>query len=97
MHVDDPDWNSRVGAPRAVDASRPAAWDDTADVVIVGLGGAGICAAIEALQQGASVIAIDRFEGGGATRMSGGVFYGGGGTRYQKEAGIADDVEVLAR
>ncbi len=97
MHVDDPDWNSRVGAPRAVDASRPAAWDDAADVVIVGLGGAGICAAIEALQQGASVIAIDRFEGGGATRMSGGVFYGGGGTRYQKEAGIADDVEQMYR
>jgi len=97
MNADDPSWNSRVGAPGTLDTSGPVSWDDAADVVIVGLGGAGICAAIEALQQGASVIAIDRFEGGGATRMSGGVFYGGGGTRYQKEAGVDDDVEQMYR
>ena len=42
-------------------------WTDEADIVIVGLGGAGISAALEALDAGASVIAIDRFSGGGAT------------------------------
>lgn len=95
MHADDPDWNSRVGAPLASSDPDAFPWDDSADVVVVGLGGAGICAALEALHQGASVIAIDRFEGGGATRMSGGVYYGGGGTRYQKEAGVDDSVEEM--
>ncbi len=32
-------------------------WDDSADVVVVGLGGAGACAAIEAADQGAEVLA----------------------------------------
>lgn len=95
MNVDDPDWNSRVGAPVSLATPDDTRWDDAADVVIVGLGGAGICAALEALHRGASVIAIDRFDGGGATRMSGGVYYGGGGTRYQQEAGIEDTVQAM--
>ena len=70
-------------------------WTDEADIVIVGLGGAGISAALEALDAGASVIAIDRFSGGGATAMSGGVFYSGGGTRYQTAAGVEDSVEEM--
>jgi 3-oxo-5alpha-steroid 4-dehydrogenase len=95
MNADDPAWHSRVAAPLGAIAPEAFPWDDSADVVIIGLGGAGICAALEALDQGASVVAIDRFEGGGATRMSGGVFYGGGGTRYQKEAGVEDSVEAM--
>ncbi len=55
-------------------------WQASADVVVVGFGGAGACAAIEAVDQGASVIAIDRYEGGGATAISGGIVYMGGGT-----------------
>ena len=42
-------------------------WDDEADVVVVGFGGAGACAALEAAQHGASVLVLDRFHGGGAT------------------------------
>lgn len=86
-----PHWFSRVEAPIAHSGS----WDDEADIVIVGLGGAGVCAAIEALDAGASVIAIDRFAGGGATRMSGGIHYAGGGTRQQNEAGVADDPDNM--
>lgn len=94
MKTDDPNWHSRVEAPVAL-AEAAADWHDSADVVIIGLGGAGVCAALEALDSGASVIAIDRFTGGGATRMSGGVYYAGGGTRYQKEAGVRDDPEQM--
>lgn len=65
-------------------------WDQEADVVVVGFGGAGACAAIEAREQGASVIAIDRFAGGGATAFSGGIIYAGG-TRHQRDAGFDDD------
>jgi 3-oxo-5alpha-steroid 4-dehydrogenase len=65
------------------------AWDETVDVLVVGFGGTGACAAIEAADQGASVLAVDRFTGGGATEASGGVYYGGG-TRFQREAGFDD-------
>ena len=57
---------------------------------MVGLGGAGVCAALEALERGVKVTAVDRFGGGGATAMSGGVYYGGGGTRQQQQAGFQD-------
>lgn len=93
VQSDDPHWHSQVQPPLVTshgEANR-GDWADEADVVIVGLGGAGVCAAIEALDAGASVIAIDRFRGGGATRMSGGVVYAGGGTPQQREAGVEDD------
>ncbi|GAA1637818.1 FAD-binding protein [Actinoplanes couchii] len=60
------------------------------DVVVVGFGAAGACAAIEAAASGASVLVIDRFGGGGATAISGGVVYAGGGTRQQRSANILD-------
>ena len=69
-------------------------WDDRADVVVVGSGGAGACAAIEAAAGGADVLAIDRLIGGGDTSISGGVVYAGGGTSDQIEAGYADTVEA---
>jgi 3-oxo-5alpha-steroid 4-dehydrogenase len=40
------------------------------------------------------VLAIDRFSGGGATSVSGGVYYGGG-TKVQKKLGIEDSAEEL--
>lgn len=60
------------------------------------VGGAGASAAIEAREQGAEVLVIDRFGGGGASVLSGGVVYAGGGTRYQKEAGFEDSPEAMA-
>jgi 3-oxo-5alpha-steroid 4-dehydrogenase len=71
-------------------------WDESADVVVVGFGGAGAAAAIQALDDGASVIAVDRFAGGGATAYSGGVFYAGG-TRYLKAAGYDDSADEMYR
>lgn len=70
-------------------------WDHQADVVIVGLGGAGACAAIEARQRGVSVTVLERFSGGGATAISGGVVYAGGGTDIQVQARVKDDVEAM--
>jgi 3-oxo-5alpha-steroid 4-dehydrogenase len=72
-------------------------WDATADVVVVGFGGAGACAAIEAADSGADVLVLDRFGGGGATAISGGVVYAGGGTVEQRAAGIADDAAQMHR
>lgn len=70
-------------------------WDETADLVVVGLGGAGVAAALEAVERGVSVIAVDRYEGGGSTAANGGVFYAGGGTVIQKEAGEEDTPEEM--
>ena len=71
-------------------------WSDSADVVVVGWGAAGACAALEARATGASVIVIDRFDGGGASALSGGVVYAGGGTPYQKQAGFDDSPAAMA-
>jgi 3-oxo-5alpha-steroid 4-dehydrogenase len=66
-----------------------------ADVVVVGFGAAGACAAIEAARAGADVVLIDRFGGGGTTALSGGVVYAGGGTTIQRAAGVSDSTEGM--
>jgi 3-oxo-5alpha-steroid 4-dehydrogenase len=83
--------------PLDVDGPDALAWKDEADLVIVGFGAAGASAAIEAKERGLEPLVIERFNGGGATAISGGVIYSGGGTRIQKEAGIEDDVEEMLR
>lgn len=65
------------------------------DVVIVGYGAAGVSAAIEAADGGARVLVLDRGYGGGASDLSGGVVYAGGGTRYQRAAGLNDTPENM--
>jgi len=83
-----------VEPPLRLARAEDIAWDETADVVVVGFGGAGACAALEAVERGGSVIALDRFAGGGATAYSGGVVYAGG-TRVQAEAGVADSAQAM--
>ncbi|KAM7213503.1 FAD binding domain containing protein [Rhypophila decipiens] len=62
------------------------------DVIVVGGGLAGICAAIAAVEKGASsVTVLDRHCGGGASAISGGIVYAGGGTRTQRDAGYGED------
>ncbi len=79
-----------------VDVSEISGFDEEADVVVVGLGSAGTCAAIEAREAGADVLVLERASGGGGTTMSAaGHFYLGGGTRVQKAMGIEDDVEDM--
>lgn len=68
---------------------------EVADVIIVGFGAAGASAAIEATEAGADVLVVDRFDGGGATAVSGGVVYAGGGTAQQAAAGVSDTVEAM--
>ncbi|QGP79427.1 FAD-binding protein [Sphingobium sp. CAP-1] len=93
----DAHWFSDVEAPLRVESAEAVAWDRSADLVVVGYGGAGVAAALQAREDGLSVIAIDRFAGGGATRINGGIFYGGGGTPAQKEAGVEDTPEDMFR
>jgi 3-oxo-5alpha-steroid 4-dehydrogenase len=75
-----------------------AAWTDEADVVVVGFGAAGACAAIEAREAGADVLVLERAGGGGGTSaMSGGLVYMGGGTPVQQACGFEDSPEEMFR
>ncbi|MFP5220363.1 MAG: FAD-dependent oxidoreductase, partial [Actinomycetes bacterium] len=70
---------------------------DEADVVVVGFGAAGACAAYEAVQAGADVLVLERASGpGGTSALSGGELYLGGGTTLQRESGVDDDPEAMA-
>ena len=84
-----------IQAPLQVANSDALVWDEHCDVLIIGWGAAGACAALEARAQGADVLIADRFTGGGASAKSGGVVYAGGGTRHQQAAGFNDTPEAM--
>ena len=75
--------------------STPAASAAGYDVIIVGFGAAGVSAAIEAAGTGAHVLVLDRGFGGGATALSGGIVYAGGGTSVQAAAAVDDHPENI--
>jgi hypothetical protein len=95
MDPSNPQWASPVEAPLVIDDADTQHWDDAADLVVAGFGGAGVAAALEAIERGASVIALDRYEGGGSSAANGGVYYAGGGTKAQLAAGESDTTEEM--
>ena len=87
------------GASRAARAAETPdwmpAWDDEADVVAIGAGGAGLAAGIEARDQGMSVIVLESQEsfGGNSARCNGGMCIPG--SPLQAEQGIEDSPELM--
>jgi succinate dehydrogenase/fumarate reductase flavoprotein subunit len=77
-------------------AQVPATWDQTADVIVIGSGGAGLPAAIAAVEAGASVIVVEaNYDVGGHAITSGGNTPIGGGHSHQKKFGIEDSPDLL--
>src|SRR5919112_441676 len=84
--------------PEVLPASALPADEPPYDVVVVGFGIAGGCAALEAANAGASVLLLERAAvHGGTSSMSGGHFYLGGGTAVQHATGHDDTVEDMVR
>lgn len=82
-------------APR--DAAEVRTYDIETDVLVAGYGCAGAAAAFEAATAGARVLVLDRMSGpGGASALSGGEIYLGGGTPIQRACGFDDDPAAMA-
>ena len=67
-----------------------------ADIVVIGAGGAGMTAAIQAVQDGATdVVILEKMPitGGNTTRSTGGL--NAAGTSYQEDEEIEDSVELF--
>ena len=65
-------------------------------MLVVGHGVAGGAAAIEAARAGADTLVLERMtRGGGATALSTGLTYFGGGTRVQRACGFHDSIDDM--
>jgi flavocytochrome c len=75
----------------------PQAFEMGADIVVIGAGAAGLCAALASREVGAEVVLIERDSiPRGSTALSAGLIPAAG-TRFQRRAGIADESELFAR
>ena len=82
--------------PETVNSGAVASWSDEADVVVLGFGIAGGCAAVSAAAAGARVLVLEKAAAaGGTTSMAGGHFYLGGGTAVQQATGHDDSPEEM--
>lgn len=82
--------------PVTVGANTVESWADEVDVLVLGFGIAGGCAAVTAAAAGARVLVLERAAAaGGTTAMAGGHFYLGGGTAVQQATGHQDSPEEM--
>ena len=86
-----------LAAAQGVQAEEKAAtvYPEQTDIVVVGYGFAGMNAALEAAEQGAHVVLLEKTEQrGGSLRIAGGTL-SGAGTKIQAEQGIEDSPELF--
>ncbi len=87
-----------VEIPAPVPVDTVTEWSDEVDVLVLGAGMAGVCAALEAARAGARVLVLDKGGPGTCTTaMAGGHFYLGGGTAVQRATGHPDSPEEMAK
>jgi succinate dehydrogenase/fumarate reductase flavoprotein subunit len=82
--------------PDIVAAAAVSSWSDDVDVVVIGFGIAGGCAAVSAAAAGAKVLVLEKAAAaGGTSAMAGGHFYLGGGTAVQQATGHDDSADEM--
>jgi 3-oxo-5alpha-steroid 4-dehydrogenase len=82
--------------PYTVKAADVAQYSDEVDVLVIGFGIAGGCAAVSAAAAGSKVLVLERAAAaGGTTSMAGGHFYLGGGTAVQQATGHPDSADEM--
>ncbi|WP_078316236.1 FAD-binding protein [Mycobacterium sp. D16Q16] len=82
--------------PETVAVQDITEWSDEVEVLVIGFGMGGGCAAVSAAEAGAQVLALERAaSAGGTTAMAGGHFYLGGGTAVQEATGHADSADEM--
>ena len=70
-------------------------WHETTDIAVIGSGAAGLSAAVEAREAGASVIVFEKMKvTGGNTRLADGAL-AGAGNYLQRERGIEDSPDLF--
>lgn len=81
--------------PKIVTDKETNVEDESTDIVIIGSGGAGLTAAIEATHQGVNVIVVEKnaFMGGNTNYATGGM--NAAGTKHQEAQGIEDSPELF--
>jgi len=70
-------------------------WDESADVVVVGAGYAGVAAAIEARRAGASVLVLEKMRAGGGNSIISGGLMAAAGTPLQQRLGVQDSADLM--
>ncbi len=75
----------------------PSAFETAAQVVVVGAGAAGLCAALAASEAGAEVVVLERDTvPRGSTALSAGLIPAAG-TRFQRALGLSDSPDLFSR
>ena len=90
--------SDKTSPSKPLRASAVSQWDIETDIAIVGFGGAGACAAIEAADAGAAVQLFELASAsGGSTALSSAEIYmgGNGGTPVQQACGYSDDTDNM--
>lgn len=79
----------------AAETGEEILWDYEADVVVIGAGGAGLPAALKALEDGATVLVVEaNYDCGGHAAVSEGQLHSGGSTVDQQKWGITDSADL---
>ena len=82
-----------ASATHAAPVMKPAKFDETFDFVVVGAGGAGLCAAAHAAENGIKTVVFEKMGiAGGSSALCGGA-WSVGGSEMQKSKGIEDSDE----
>ena len=86
---------TKGGAHAAPREPLPKKWDETYDVVVIGSGFAGLAAAIEAKNAGATVTVLEKMPVHGGNSIINGGDFCAPGTKLQKEAGVQDSPDLM--